>query len=67
MWIAEVPVRAGSRSTFRVSERRGFYPRLDVDGAGERAVSHAGAVPLTKTIRATTPVVYWAWKVACGR
>jgi hypothetical protein len=36
-----------------VSKRGGFYPCLDVDGAGTQVVSHAGAVLSTGTIRAT--------------
>jgi hypothetical protein len=35
-----------------VKQRSGFYPRPDVDAAGSRVVSQAGAVALTETIRA---------------
>ncbi|MGI5133181.1 IS1380 family transposase [Pseudonocardia sp. CA-107938] len=36
-----------------MSKRSGFYPRPDADAAGTQVVSHAGAVLLTETVRAT--------------
>jgi hypothetical protein len=39
-------------STFLVSERSGFYPRLVVDSAARTTVSHAGGVLLCETARA---------------
>jgi hypothetical protein len=46
------PYHRSSRSTFQVKKRSGFYPRLTVDADGGSAVSQAGGVLLTSTVRA---------------
>lgn len=46
------PCQRSSRSAFQVTKRAGLYPRLSVDADGGSAVSQAGGVLLTLTVRA---------------
>lgn len=41
------------RSSSRVKQRTGSYPRVHVEGDGRGVVSHAGAVLLVETVRKT--------------
>jgi hypothetical protein len=52
MGLLKVRIGTSSRSTFQVSDRSGFYPRVGVDGNGKGVVSQAGGVLLARTVRA---------------
>src|SRR5665647_2194424 len=51
--VCRGPIGTSSRSTFRVTNTTGLYPRLKVDTTTSGAVGQAGGVLLTETIAAS--------------